>query len=244
MKAFPLTKHFKNGRLSSMWGDVDSAVTRYREGAESGDPRCMMALAGQLSNEGSKHHNPDEAEQLVKRAAEAEYPEAFEVLGDWYKNGFGSVQKDTSKAIRFLQMASDRGLPEAKRILALIYLDNDDIHLDIKAGVQLLRESAMLGLPPAFYTYALVLWDGIDGKADRVEAGAWMTLAAEFDINDSRDRLEMVGLGKSKRLVPKIAWRKKVARRVEEIKRTVTPYVAHKEDDELYEESSRLGQGN
>lgn len=230
--------YFREGRIASVGGRSEIAVDMYRRGVDAGDVRCMLALSGRLSNSDESWYDPKEARGLLERAADLGHPEAYEALGMWHKNGDGHSGVDIGKAVAYLERACSAGQPEAMRQLALIYLQ-DSARKNTAAGLDLLRRAAGIGHPPSFYTYALVLWDGVNGKREQVESAAWMTLAAKCDYKDSRQRIEAIGLGVSPRLVLKLFWRKRVRARAEEIMRTVVPYVAHPEDDGLHEEAQR-----
>ncbi len=108
-------------------------------------------------------------------------------------------------------------------------------------SVELLRRGATLGHPPAMYTYAMVLWDGLGGKRETVESAAWMSLAAKFDYKDSKQKVQDIGLGVVNPFMALIAWRwrRSVTAKVESLMNTVKPYVSHPEDDDLYDETER-----
>ncbi len=101
------TGHYRQGKRASLRGLYTDAVEHYRRGAQAGDPRCMMALSGRLSNPDEPWHDKQEARHLVESAATLGHPEAFETLGVWFRNGeHGSP--DLEKAIQHLQRATGK----------------------------------------------------------------------------------------------------------------------------------------
>ncbi len=209
----------------------------------------MLALSGRLSNRDEPWYNPNRAVELVQQAAALGHAEAREVLGEYYKDGFGPIRKDELKAIEILEPLAEAGRAEAKRLLGLIFwMGRRESHNPARA-VALLREAAMMGYVRAFYSYSLALWFGVSGKRDRVEAGAWMLFAAKCGHEEANDTLNKLYFGDYDNGLLRFLWRFWRARRAKEwpqivgrfmeLKCSTTPLVYYPEDKLLYDHAER-----
>ena len=97
----------------------DEAIRRYRQAAEAGSPRGMLAL-GRMHQEGTGvPQSYDSARALYQRAAGAGFADAMNNLGILHQNGWG-VPKSRSEAIRWYRQAADAGSTEARSNLAAL----------------------------------------------------------------------------------------------------------------------------
>ncbi|MEO1015769.1 MAG: peptidoglycan-binding protein [Pseudomonadota bacterium] len=139
---------------------------------------------------------PIETVYLICSAAQVNAdPHAINLLGVMYVAGLGVVQ-NTDAGLRFLKMAANRGYPEAKFNLALIYGTGTiassyrlcGLVENIQQADAYLVEAAREGHAPA---KRLVDMFGSLTPRDR-----WDSIKSELSLNDFyRDRLEAVGEG-------------------------------------------------
>jgi CHAT domain-containing protein len=186
---------------------------------------------------------------LVQQAAALGHAEACEVLGEYYKDGFGPIRKDEQKAIEILEPLAEAGRAEAKRLLGLIFWMGRRESHNPERAVALLREAAMMGYVRGFYSYSLALWFGVSGKRDRIEAGAWMLFAAKCGHKEASDTLDKLYGGEYDNRLLRCLWRFTRARRYKEwpqilgrfmeIKCRTSPLVYYPEDDLLYDQAEQ-----
>lgn len=185
--------HFTKGRSASVKGLYDDAIFYYTEGVKQGCLRCMLALSGRLMDNASRHYNPAQSVALVKQAAEKDHPEALNVLGDWYRAGFHDIPQDLTIAIGYYKKAAAFQYPEAMMNLGQLKIMKRESAEESKKGLQLIKDAAYMGYPPAFYIYAVTLRGmAISAKASRVppptedcnfiESLTWLLFAAEAGI--------------------------------------------------------------
>ncbi len=228
-----VSEYFRLGRAASLLGDFDEAVVQYRKGTSEGDLKCIMALSGRLMDKRGNDYNPAESIRLVKIAVEKNHAEALCVMGDWYSKGFGYIEKDMVKAMDYYSRASEQDYPEALRNLALIYLQGSEDFRNVKVGLDLLRKASYMGYPPAFYTFALAIWDEFHNAkskkqepptvyCNKVESIAWMIFAREAGDERAEKKLKKLNSGISQIFFRRI-W-KQANRRTDELMNIVVPY--------------------
>lgn len=121
----------KNGNLNGMFHlavsyefgagttkDLAKAAEWYRKGSDQGDPFSSERLA-YLVSEGYDGHpsDPNEAFELFLKAANAGVPGAMFMVGFCYLGGHG-VASDIEESKKWLRMASDSGIQDAKDLLS------------------------------------------------------------------------------------------------------------------------------
>ena len=121
----------KNGNLNGMFHlavcyefgtgtrtDLPQAVEWYRKGSDMGDPFSSERLA-YLVSEGYGDNPPDAngAFELFLKAANSGVPGAMFMVGYCYLGGNG-VAPDVEEAKKWLRMASDSGIQDAKDLLS------------------------------------------------------------------------------------------------------------------------------
>ncbi len=95
----------------------DDAESRrwYRQAARHGDSKAMFSL-GAMAFE---HEEFEEALKWLQRAVEAQHTGAHSWLGKLYWRGAGAVE-DRRRALRLFEIAAERKLPVAQRLLRLL----------------------------------------------------------------------------------------------------------------------------
>ena len=120
----------KNGNLNAMFHlaicyeygtgtdlDLDKAVEWYTKGSDAGDPFASERLA-YLIMDGYNNVPADQPKgfELFLKAANSGIAGSMFMVGYCYVNGFG-VDPDMGEAKKWLKMASDSGIQEAKELL-------------------------------------------------------------------------------------------------------------------------------
>ena len=121
----------KNGNMNGMFHagicyefgvgtkvDLEKAMECYSQGDEQGDPFAAERMA-YIVSEGYGTNKPDEdrAFELFLKAANAGIPGAMFMVGYCYVTGHG-VETDLEEARKWLKMASDSDVQDAKDLLA------------------------------------------------------------------------------------------------------------------------------
>ena len=121
----------KNGNLNGMFHlavsyefgngtekDLTKAAVWYRKGSDMGDPFSSERLA-YLVSEGydDAPSDPKEAFELFLKAANAGVPGAMFMVGFCYLGGHG-IASDIEESKKWLRMAADSGIQDAKDLLA------------------------------------------------------------------------------------------------------------------------------
>lgn len=111
------------------WGvekDVDMAYKYYLLAAERGDASACHNLGGCYLNGVPIPSNDSLAFVWYKRAADKGYLQSQVVLGKFYEEGMGSVEKSDSLALQYYLLASEK-YPEASLAAAMILVSHDSI---------------------------------------------------------------------------------------------------------------------
>lgn len=106
-------------------------------------------------------------------------------LGLRYVTGKG-IPPDERTALRWIGRAAAQGNAAAQFELGSYY--TLEPHQDFGRATDLLRQSALQGFAPAQTSLALLYLTGAGVPVDRVEAYAWLDLAAEQGERDALDR--------------------------------------------------------
>jgi len=105
-------------------------------------------------------------------------------LGLRYVTGRG-IKPDEQTAVRWIGKAAAQSNAAAQFELGSDY--TLEPHRDFGRAAPLLRQSALQGFAPAQTRLAMLYLTGAGGPEDRVEACAWLLLAAEPGERDARD---------------------------------------------------------
>ena len=105
-------------------------------------------------------------------------------LGLRYVTGKG-IAPDERAALRWVGKAAAQGNAAAQFELGSYY--TLEPHRDFGRAADLLRQSALQGFAPAQSSLAMLYLAGAGMPVDRVEACAWLLLAAEQGERDARD---------------------------------------------------------
>jgi hypothetical protein len=106
-------------------------------------------------------------------------------LGLHYVTGTG-IAPDEQAALRWIGKAAAQGNAAAQFELGSYY--TLEPHRDFERAAERLRQSALQGFAPAQSSLAILYWAGKGVPQDRVEAYAWLGLAAEQGEREALDR--------------------------------------------------------
>ena len=126
---------------------------------------------------------PSALAELHQRAAGGDAAAQLE-LGLHYVTGRG-IAPDEPAALRWIGKAAAQGHAAALFELGSYY--TLEPHRNWQRAAELLRQSALQGFAPAQSSLAVLYWAGKGVPQDRIEAYAWLGLAAE---QGERDALE------------------------------------------------------
>ena len=142
------------------------------------DPAEDVAQARRHMTGDGAVKSDDIAFQLLRGAAEREYPEAEFLLGRAYEDGRGTVA-DPEAAFSWFDRAAGHGHPEAQYRLGIAYYRGEGARLNQGEGVLWLSRAAALGHADAQYQLALAYRSGRGVARNEIEALRLFEAAAE-----------------------------------------------------------------
>ncbi|RLJ98507.1 caspase family protein [Ruegeria conchae] len=159
-------------------GDVDRAVTLYKQAAEAGDLRAMVSLA-QLHESGTGvPQDQDMALSLYERAAEGGSFDAMINLAVTLFEG-NIVPKDEARAIALLQQAAEGG--SAKATFNLGVLAQEGVSGEPTEALNYFEKAARDGEYQGYLAAAILLDEGRGIAQDPVEAARMLLRGAAED---------------------------------------------------------------
>lgn len=159
-------------------GDVDRAVTLYKQAAEAGDLRAMVSLA-QLHESGTGvPQDQDMALSLYERAAEGGSFDAMINLAVTLFEG-NIVPKDEARAIALLQQAAEGG--SAKATFNLGVLAQDGVSGEPTEALNYFEKAARDGEYQGYLAAAILLDEGRGVAQDPIEAARMLLRGAAED---------------------------------------------------------------
>ena len=111
-------------------------------------------------------------------AAENDNGAAQTNLAFCFENGLG-VARDHGAALRWLEKAAEKHIPEAMTGLSDMYLKGIGVEKDVKRGFQLCEDAASIGFSEAQYRLAQLNYQGIGCHKDYKIALKWLEKAAD-----------------------------------------------------------------
>ena len=122
--------------------------------------------------------------ELLRKAAEAEIPDAQHALGVLYLQGRG-VTRDTAEAARWFLRAAKNGSVAGEVEYAILAFNGEGMPADEALAAQYFRRAAAKGNAIAQNRLARLYVAGRGVPKDRVEAAAWHLAAAAQGLTDS-----------------------------------------------------------
>jgi serine/threonine protein kinase len=124
-------------------GQVQEALSLFRQAADLGDPRAMVAV-GEAALEGESQQDKDEALRWFRKAAAAGDTVAMLALGVMYHLGDG-IPEDYDLAVSWYQRAAAGGNPSAMYNLGRMYETGSGVARNVAKAQDLYRRAAELG---------------------------------------------------------------------------------------------------
>jgi TPR repeat protein len=124
----------------------------------------------------------------LARAAEDGLAQAQYELGLCYGEGDG-IEQDYARCVYWYERAADQGHGAAINNLADKYEHGLGVECDLDKAVALYRQAADMNIVAAWYSLGRMTGEGRGLPCDLAEAVRWMTLAAQHDYLDAKERL-------------------------------------------------------
>jgi TPR repeat protein len=196
--------------VGPMHDDVQG-VDYFRRSAELGYGPAQIALGYYYETGGTIPKDTNQALELYRKAAQTGDPLAAWLAGRLYFLGNG-VPHDMDAAQKWLKISASLNNAYGAYYLARLVSGRGD---DAKA-VPLYKIAADQGLPQAQYYYGKALKEGRGITRDRLNAYAWLTVAADAGYNAASQ--DLVELSRSGALnLEQIAEAKTKARDMEQV---------------------------
>lgn len=154
----------------------------FEQAAAQGEPQAAYNLALILLAE-SGPDSTRRAIELLKRAGEAEIPQAQHALGVLALRG-GAVPRDTAEAARWFRRAADNGDVAGEVEFAILLFNGDGVQRDETRAARYFRHAAERGNAIARNRLARLYAAGRGVPRSLVEAGAWHIAAVAQGLQD------------------------------------------------------------
>jgi TPR repeat protein len=171
--------------------DYTEAAKWYLMAAEKGSSNSQFRI-GLMYNDGKGvKQDYKEAEKWFRKAANRGNASSQAQLGNLYYLGQG-VDKDFNSAVYWYKKAADQDDDDAQANLALMYRKGEGVPKNYAESVKLYQKSAEQGNAMAQWGFGLAYEFGDGLPVDKVQALAWLTLAATNETRavEFRDSIE------------------------------------------------------
>ena len=157
--------------------------------ADQGDTRAMIALAYMRMNPVDPRYDPEQAADLLQRAADEESAEAQFELAQMYELGV-MVERNLPRAIELYHVAAAQDFPEALNNLGYYYYYGKlGLSKDVPTGFDYFERAANLRQPEAMFNFAAMIDDdNIPGKGP-ADAGDYLYQSLRSGSQDAHDLL-------------------------------------------------------
>ncbi len=159
--------------------NIREAVRLYSAAAAQNDAFAMRYLAVlYINNKDSTESEKQEAVRLLRRASDAEFPEAQSILAQMYREGI-EVEKDPDEAFRLYEKAARNGSTDAMLILAVSYDQGVGVERSPREAVKWYRAAADRADVGALFRLGVLYYTGRYVEEDHAEAFNYFKRAAE-----------------------------------------------------------------
>lgn len=152
------------------------------QAAAGGNPVASYNLALLLLTSGSDM-DLEQAVSLLRKASDAEIPDAQHALGVLYLKGRG-VAKDASEAARLFERAARNGSSVGEVEYAILLFNGEGVPASESQAARYFRRAAAKGNAIAQNRLARLLVAGRGVPANKIDAAAWHILAAAQGLAD------------------------------------------------------------
>ncbi|RYH12266.1 caspase family protein [Tropicimonas sp. IMCC6043] len=184
----PDVTHYKAllARATIAAGDIDRAVTLYRQAADGGDLRALVSLAQLYESGTGVPQDPEKALELYERAAEGGSFDAMINLAVTLFQARGDA-RDKDRAIALLQKAAAGG--SAKATYNLGVLAQDGVVGDPSEALGYFEKAARGGEHQGYLAAAILLDEGRGTERNPAQAARMLLLGAAEDDGSVIDQL-------------------------------------------------------
>lgn len=164
--------------------DATQRADWYRMGADQGIASAQLLLGGLYADGDGVQTDHARAVRLWRSAADNEKgldpvrATAQWLLGEAYYDGTGETPKDYAAALKWYQLAAERGSAEAQHKLGVMYVNGQGIPRDYAAGARWYRKAAEQGHAYGQAALGACYFSGRGVTKDYFEAYLWLNLAA------------------------------------------------------------------
>jgi TPR repeat protein len=163
--------------------DPEEAARWFRKGAEKGSPKSCLNLGKNLLSKSERSSTDadvlrEEALGWIRKAADQDLPEAAYSLGLIYYHGDHGQPQDYKLAAKYLKIAADADNADAQNILGVMHQYAQGTPMDEDLAKRLYRKAALQGHLKAQSNLARLLGPAVEDRKTRVEAVAWLIIAA------------------------------------------------------------------
>ncbi len=124
-------------------------------------------------------------------AAASGDPQALFEIGARYQDGRG-VAANLPEAVRWYEMAAQRGLAPAQYRVANLYEKGTGVARDFGKAMTFYEEAAQAGNASAMHNLAVLYASGAAGTPDYAKAVSWFEKAADLGVSDSQFNLAIL----------------------------------------------------
>lgn len=176
-----LANGFRDGVQAYANGDIEAAVSHWREAANGGNNGAALLLANLYATGQGGIMRPDLAFNYYLQAAEAGHGEAQVALYDFFRYGNkeADIKVDLERAYAWLSKASDNHNARAQFILGDMHINGEGVVQDTHRGLRWLLLAADKKYPRALARLGLVYARGENVTVDHGKGYMYMSLAVE-----------------------------------------------------------------
>lgn len=174
-------KWFEAGLNASQQGDQASALTLYKQAAESGLVDAQTMLCAIFTRGIGEKKKFGAGINWCEKAVAQEHAPAQYILGGLYDIGHG-VGENPEKAFSLYSKAAEQGHTQAQFALASMYLEGKGTRPDIDKAVKWFQKAALSGDAHAQDMLGRIAL----GAGDSIEAVKWFDMAARQDLDSSK----------------------------------------------------------
>lgn len=172
-------------------GAYDRALAVFQPLAEAGDPEAQAWLGALHAGGTGVPASLSKAFEWYRRAAEQGHGPAATNVGAMLAMGQG-VAQDRAEGARWLERAAASGDVMAAYNLATLLAKGDGLPANPVRAAELYRSAAQAGHYPSQARLGHLYAQGIGVERDRVEAFAWLSLAAGHGVGTALNALEVI----------------------------------------------------
>lgn len=150
----------------------------YCESAAGGSPQGALGHGLVLLRTASDEASWREATGWIQKAADADLPFAFYLLGLIHEHGLG-IECDMPTAIELYRRSAERGICQGQFRMGVALTEGKNVPRDVVTGETWLRRAALAGEPNAAVAIGTIYARQGDWPPNYLEAAKWYELAAK-----------------------------------------------------------------